>query len=1136
MAIKPAISLRALRQSAVSLLCGALSLPAVGDNLCGNQYSPPFNGGCIAGGTLTFNQSNTVSGTVDIRSSGGAVDSGASGQRDIISGIIYGSGALTAKGSGTTILSANNTYSGGTNINGGILSISNANNLGTGAINFNGGTLVTNSGLTDSAAITVGNNNGTIDNSGNTDVFAGNVSGSGSGNLTLKGKGTTTLAGTITDSGGTIALDAGTTILTGSSVSAGLIKVGSIGTLKLDGTNMQIAVASVTNAGIMELGANTSLSAGNGLANSGILYGTGTLNGNLNNSGTVSASSSIVPISLSSVSKPHVTSTAPSIASVATATVGNAGVSSTTTVNGNLTQTSNGTLAFSITPSSNTQLALSGNSVQLDGQLFVRAIGMSIGPGNNLRTTYTLLTGTNPNASLSGQFANVWVTGLAKGEVYNLTYVTDPQILLTVYPDAYFKNVAQTSNEQQVGLTLDSVIPTATGSLYNQLNSLYQLPGSQLAAAMNQIDGEMYANAPGILYNAISDTWAPVYARMGLSATQGGSPPAAAPHTWISGVGDFGGINGNGNTNGFSQRTGGFLVGADNHVFDHLNLGITAGYVNAGANRNTVGSTLSAQMWQLGSYADMNVGETGHIGLLLGYTQGPVSFSNPSAIGTATGQTYARLISAEARGSWAVDFGNGHSLTPIVSLQTVYDQLGGLTESGLGALSLNVPTQNTTMVAARVQTRYDYNWRAWGVDWTASTAVGLLEMLNQPNAGVSLSYTGIGGQNFAVQGAENNAGTGTGLVNAGITTHLNNNLNLEIGYRGAYSGNTAISAFQGNVVWKFDEDIKTTASEPETTIPDEDNKQARDEQPADKKATTGENEDKKKLDIRTPGADLANYPNSAFTLPQGGFYIEMTPYNYAADSPGNPSTYSTEYFFRYGLLDRVELRLYSLGLQVQGSGTSSASTGFAPLTFDTKIHLWDEWEEYYIPALGFEAAVQTTWLGSPGFTSGTEPAFSFNFDQTLPWDIAFEYNLGTARIQDPIDLSQESWQLVFQWAFQHDIIEDVAVFINGTYNGSTLPRTARKFSQSKTVTTPVTVCDANHKTDTLTNCITNNTVSTKTVTSLASRSGVSNVPTVVGAGMIWTVNDNLALYFNAGAGTNNSTPAYQAYAGFAWTP
>ena len=153
-------------------------------------------------------------------------------------------------------------------------------------------------------------------------------------------------------------------------------------------------------------------------------------------------------------------------------------------------------------------------------------------------------------------------------------------------------------------------------------------------------------------------------------------------------------------------------------------------------------------------------------------------------------------------------------------------------------------------------------------------------------------------------------------------------------------------------------------------------------------------ENNDKLDIRFPGSDLANYPNSAFTLPQGGFYVEVAP-EYSTDNSGS---YSAGYLLRYGLLDRLELRLMSSGVQEEGG--NSPVVGFNPLTFDAKIHLWDEMENYYLPAMGIEVLVQTTLLGSPAFNSGTQPAFSFNFDQSLFWDIALEYNIGASRAQN----------------------------------------------------------------------------------------------------------------------------------------
>jgi subtilase-type serine protease len=280
--------------------------------------------------------------------------------------------------------------------------------------------------------------------------------------------------------------------------------------------------------------------------------------------------------------------------------------------------------------------------------------------------------------------------------------------------------------------------------------------------------------------------------------------------------------------------------------------------------------------------------------------------------------------------------------------------------------------------------------------------------------------------------------------------------------------------------------------------------------------------DTQKLDIRTPGPDMANYPNSAYTLPQGGFYAEITPAVYTAKYQLNPALYDAEYFFRYGLLDRVELRLYSSGFSVQGG--DKPTTGFGPLVFDSKIHLWDELKDYYLPAAGFEAVLQTTWLASPAFNTGTEPAFSFNFDQTLPGDISIEYNIGAQRFQDPQNIDQKVWDFAFQWAIQREIVEDLAFFVNGFYNATTLPRFTKTIKQTETV------CDINHQTDAKYDCILKNTIVRRVV------GGKSDAPNVVGAGLIWTLNDNLALYCNIGAGTNASSPPYQAYAGFAWTP
>ena len=244
-------------------------------------------------------------------------------------------------------------------------------------------------------------------------------------------------------------------------------------------------------------------------------------------------------------------------------------------------------------------------------------------------------------------------------------------------------------------------------------------------------------------------------------------------------------------------------------------------------------------------------------------------------------------------------------------------------------------------------------------------------------------------------------------------------------------------------------------------------------------------------DIDNPGPDLANFPNSAFTLPQGRAYIEISPFTFYGSALGSPAQYNAEFLLRYGATDNIELRLFGNGLSWTGQHDA---WGFSPIAFDTKIQLWTEKPEYFLPAAGFETYLQTEWLGNKPFNSGFQPSFMFNFDQSLPWDIDFEYNLGTVRFQDPA--GNNEWDFSFQWALQRDLFDkDFAVFIHGYYNATSLPRLPN-------VNLPYAVYK-------------------------------SPVQNAVGGGFIWTVNKRLAIYGQVSGGTTKFTPSVNSLLGFA---
>jgi outer membrane autotransporter protein len=127
---------------------------------------------------------------------------------------LTGSLAVAQNGSGKTVLTGANTYTGGTLINGGTLVVTLDSNLGSssGGVTFNSGTLQFGAsfGLAPTRAMTLGVGGGTIDTNGFTTTIVQAIT--GSGGLTKNGAGTLTLVGANTYSGGTI-LNAGTLVV-----------------------------------------------------------------------------------------------------------------------------------------------------------------------------------------------------------------------------------------------------------------------------------------------------------------------------------------------------------------------------------------------------------------------------------------------------------------------------------------------------------------------------------------------------------------------------------------------------------------------------------------------------------------------------------------------------------------------------------------------------------------------------------------------------------------------------------------------------------------------------------------------------------------------------------------------------------
>jgi hypothetical protein len=192
----------------------------------------------------------------------------------------------------------------------------------------------------------------------------------------------------------------------------------------------------------------------------------------------------------------------------------------------------------------------------------------------------------------------------------------------------------------------------------------------------------------------------------------------------------------------------------------------------------------------------------------------------------------------------------------------------------------------------------------------------------------------------------------------------------------------------------------------------------------------------KRPDIREPGPDTANFPNSPHTLPQGRAYIETSPVFLSGPSRGTPPTYNAEFLLRYGLTDRVELRLFGNGPTFETGPLGS--NGLGPIAYDIKTSLWKENKDYHIPAVGLEVFLLTP-SGSKRLNQGTQPSITLLFAHTLPFEIVLEWNVGLVGDPSPNN-NFSAIEPAAAWAFEREIFTDFFFFLQGYFNGPTLPR------------------------------------------------------------------------------------------------
>jgi outer membrane autotransporter protein len=659
-------------------------------------------------GTRTLHVGDTANGTLFIGSGAGAgtltADSvilgtaGSSVQLNhtgttTFAAAVSGNGSLTKTGAGITILAGANTYTGGTTVNGGTLQ---------------GDTTSLQSNITNNAAVTF--------NQGAAGTYAGQMSGTGS--LIKTGGATLILTGANNYSGGTNVgggtLQGNTTSLQGNITNNAAVIFDQAATGTYADAMTGIGTLTKTGAGDLLL---TGISSYNGATavNAGTLSVNGSISTSavtVNNGGTLGGSGTV------------------GSTTIATGGVLAPGNSiGTLTVNGNVTFAPGSLYRVEVDAAGAADRINATGTATINGG----TVDVQAGAGAYAASRqYTLL---NAAGGRTGNFAGV--TSNLAFLTPTLGYDANNVFLTLARNDVSLASVAITPNQIAASTALQNAgnagdmgtVQTAlTGLSAVQARAAYDATsgagivelrrasagfaanfGNQLQARL----GAVQTRGTGTLVNSfgdrpillaandtLTDLMAPVSNAPSQKFSLAGNAPAlpatsdAGRGLWVRGFGGHGKTDGDGNAAASRLRSAGLSIGLDAEVSEGLRLGaaVTSGTSRLSTDNNETGRTRGTAVAVYGGYATGPWNFSGSASMSWGknHMDRAIAFGTLNRIASGDFDSGTQSVYGEATYTMAMD---GWTLRPLAGLSLSRSQSDGFTETGAGALNLQVAGQ-----------------------------------------------------------------------------------------------------------------------------------------------------------------------------------------------------------------------------------------------------------------------------------------------------------------------------------------------------------------------------------------------------------------------------------------------------------
>lgn len=732
--------------------------------------------------------------------------------------VIGGTAAVNQLGSGTTVLSDANTYTGATNVGAGVLRAGAENAFGVGSATTvaAGATLDANNfsqalgSLAGGGQVLLGTATLTTGGSGADSLFSGVIAGDGDVVKTAAGAmiltGENTYLGGTTIAGGTLQIGNGGTTgsIMGNVANDGVLTFNRADDLAFGGVISGAGELNQNGAGTLELTADspdflgpTAVNSGRLLVNGGIagsvvtvnsggiLGGTGVVGGIVTNGGTVAPGNPIGTLSVS----------------------------------GNVDFTGGGVYQVDANATASDRIQATGAATLGGGSVSV----VRLPDGFVTNKDYTILTA---DGGLAGAFDAVGVDSLLFEA--SLRQELNNVILNLSFDADTFTGLATTSNQQAVANVLaqlagnpdladifDNLIAsdaagirrafeTLNGSEFTNALHLGRVVNRQFESLLfSRLNGSSLlpggGNAPvALLEGGRLQSLQPAYASPTGARGGGASADAQAPERgfWARAMGGFGEIDSTRSEPGADFDYTGLALGFDTELparvlpGTDVIVGGAFGYTTSDAE---VGDgDLDADGFHLAAYSRLRRNNGLYLNAIAGYGRNDIDSKRSVVVGSSTSEAKANFDSSHI--NLALEGGKDfpwqkHSYaTPFVGLEYTRFSRDGFTEKGAGVANLTVDDDNQNSLRSVLGGRLSYQFVAGSARSLVTPTVELAyvrEFLDDDSR-VTAGFAAAPGATFKVEGPS--LDRNRLRMGAGLAAQLSGDTSLHFGYQGEFAG------------------------------------------------------------------------------------------------------------------------------------------------------------------------------------------------------------------------------------------------------------------------------------------------------------------------------------------------------------